>query len=306
MLIEVEVREVCKNIKIDITPEQSKLVEELTRGQSTSKLWFRYRAGRITASKMKSCCNAKAEDPSESLIKSICYPSATSFKSPATTWGCVHEAEAMRHFTKKQQLTHVNFSVETAGFYISSEFPYIGASPDGIASCDCCCKRVIEIKCPYCLRDKNLNDAPPNYLKTDSNGNKKLDTKHAYYYQVQTQLGVCGLKSAYFVVWNRASMHIENIELDLDHWQHMVGRAELLFSCVILPELVGKLFSMRRHLSRLIKNHSQRICYCDSEIGDFTVITCEGPKCEIKHFHQACVFYDEDLGDFQWYCPDCR
>ena len=138
-------------------------------------------------------------------------------KSSATTWGCMHEGEALREFIKKQQLNHVNFSVKSAGFYISSDFPYIGASPDGIASCDCCCLRVVEIKCLFCLRDENLNDIPTKYLKTDRNGNMKLDTTHAYYYQVQTQLGVCGLKSAFFVVWNRVSMHIETIDLDIDH-----------------------------------------------------------------------------------------
>ena len=32
-------------------------------------------------------------------------------------------------------------------------------------------------------------------------GQLALDTKHPYYFQVKTQMGVCKLESAYFVVW---------------------------------------------------------------------------------------------------------
>ena len=48
-------------------------VEKETRDQSHSKLWYRYRAGRVTASKMKAICRMNTDQPSQSLIKSICY-----------------------------------------------------------------------------------------------------------------------------------------------------------------------------------------------------------------------------------------
>ena len=42
--------------------------------------------------------------------------------------------------------------------------PYIAASPDGIAVCDCCDRSVIEFKCPFKIRGKTVHEA---YKETD-------------------------------------------------------------------------------------------------------------------------------------------
>ena len=68
-------------INITISPEQAKLLEVLTRGQSHSKLWYQYRAGRITASKFKAAVHTSTPQPSQSLIKHICYPESYKFKT---------------------------------------------------------------------------------------------------------------------------------------------------------------------------------------------------------------------------------
>ena len=59
-----------------ITEEMAVLVELETRDQSNCKLWFTYRAGRITASRMKSVCHTDSSNPSQSLVKTIVYPEA--------------------------------------------------------------------------------------------------------------------------------------------------------------------------------------------------------------------------------------
>jgi hypothetical protein len=59
-----------------LTTEMVEAVEKETRDQSRSKLWYRYRAGRVTASKVKAVCRTDSDQPSQSLIKSICYPEA--------------------------------------------------------------------------------------------------------------------------------------------------------------------------------------------------------------------------------------
>ena len=43
----------CESIEINIADEMAVAIESETRNQSNSKLWFRYRAGRVTASRMK-------------------------------------------------------------------------------------------------------------------------------------------------------------------------------------------------------------------------------------------------------------
>lgn len=57
-----------------IRDDTVKTVEAATRQQSNSPDWFLYRAGRVTASVMKSVCHTSVQSPSLSLVKSICYP----------------------------------------------------------------------------------------------------------------------------------------------------------------------------------------------------------------------------------------
>jgi hypothetical protein len=94
--------------KMDISSEQAKLIEEVTKSQSKSPLWFQMRAGRITASKFYKACHTDPASPSVSLIKEVCYGS--SFTSKATTWGCTHENEAVSQY-KQVSITHAELEI---------------------------------------------------------------------------------------------------------------------------------------------------------------------------------------------------
>ena len=67
-----ELLAVCENVSISITQEMSTLIETETQKQSDSKLWFKYRAGRVTASRMRAVCHTSLANPSASLVKSVC------------------------------------------------------------------------------------------------------------------------------------------------------------------------------------------------------------------------------------------
>ena len=43
-------------------------------------------------------------------------------------------------------VSHHNFKVEESGLFISTEYPFVGASPDGLVTCACCSDGVCEIK----------------------------------------------------------------------------------------------------------------------------------------------------------------
>ena len=83
-----------------------------------------------------------------------------------------------------------------------------------------------------------------------------------YYYQVQTQLGVCERVSAFFVVWTKEDMHIEIIDFDIDLWSEMCENAKVFFDNAIMPELVGKFFTRINSVSNkevslgLLKDHN--------------------------------------------------
>lgn len=88
----------CEDVfqQTTITEQQCKNIEASTRTQAHSKLWFRFRAGRVTASKFKAACHTDLSQPSPSLVKSICYPENCLFTTTATQWGCHHKKQPER------------------------------------------------------------------------------------------------------------------------------------------------------------------------------------------------------------------
>lgn len=69
---------------ISLTEEECQAVKRDTREQSKSGEWFRQRAGRITASRLRAVCHTNPASPAKSLIKVICYPEAHKFTTEAT------------------------------------------------------------------------------------------------------------------------------------------------------------------------------------------------------------------------------
>ena len=77
--------------------KEAETVEEATRDQADSKVWFEQRAGRVTASEFKAACSTNPDKPSKSLIKMICYPGAHHFSNAATKWGISNESKAREY-----------------------------------------------------------------------------------------------------------------------------------------------------------------------------------------------------------------
>lgn len=144
----------------------------------------------------------------QSFIKSVCYPESYKFTSKATAWGCNHDKFARNKFIDVPKESHENVTVHDTGFFINPSLPFLGSSPDGFVSCDCFGVSVIEVKCPFCVKSESKLDSV-SYLDQNSEGKLILNRKHQYFYQVQTQLSVCKMESAYFVVWTKKDLHVE-------------------------------------------------------------------------------------------------
>lgn len=78
------------------------------------------------------------------------------------------------------------------GLFIDPTGQFLGASPDGIVSCDCCEARLVEIKCP----STDLESYSHIHQQTN-----KLKEKDVYYGQVQSQMMVTGMKETWFFVF---------------------------------------------------------------------------------------------------------
>ncbi|WAR00308.1 hypothetical protein MAR_024680 [Mya arenaria] len=203
-----ELTDKCAGISVDCSKQQADNVEEETRGQAQSKLWQRYRAGRVTASKAKAVSSTNKASPSQSLIKEICYPGEKCIQTNAMKWGCDHETDALQKFMEEIGPLHKNSRLQNSGFVISQDVPFIGASPDGIFICNCCGPAYVEVKCPFNARYEDINEDTVDCLQR-RDGELELKPEHKYQYQVQTQHGVSKHEVGYFVVWTANDLHSE-------------------------------------------------------------------------------------------------
>ena len=76
-------------------------------------------------------------------------------------------------------------------------------------------------------------------------GKWSLKKDHSYFYQVQTQLHVCRLQYADFVVWTETGIIIERICQDTAFWEGLIGDVQHFFKYGILPEIIGKWYSRK-------------------------------------------------------------
>jgi hypothetical protein len=237
-----QLRKKCDDFDISATENEIMNVEKDTREQSLTKKWFYFRAGRVTASRMKAACHTDPDNPAKSLIFGICYPEMHKFSTAATRWGCDHEEKGLHDYEDYMSCMHQNFSMSKSGFWINKDYPFIGASPDAMVSCSCCGEGCVEIKCPFCQRDKSILEATGEKFCIDSKS-IMLKADHTYFYQVQTQMFTTGRSYCDFIVWTNKEMYMERVSPDQDFWEKIVGKASNFFRKCLLPELVAGYFS---------------------------------------------------------------
>ena len=186
-------------------------------------------------------------------MKAIGYPDSCTFSTVATRWECEHEGTARARFQQEMSVFHDNFEIKDTGFVINPEFPHLGASPDGVVSCDCCGKFCLAHQVPVFQKRPNnscVND-PKFFLRNVEDGVHLLKRDHAQYYQIHTQLGVLQMETCFFVVWTECDLHVERITVDVNLGEHICARSLVLFKTAVLPELVGKFYTRLPAVSTL-------------------------------------------------------
>ena len=283
--------------ELKVTSEESKYLSECTRLQAQSSTWYEHRRGRLTASKFGSICHTSVTKPSQSLVARILQHSPMP-KSAALSWGIEHEEVARKQYLVVQKKKHTSFELEMTGLCVNPSFPHLGASPDGLTSCDCCGLGLLEIKCPYSVRHTTPNQV--SYLLSTEDG-YRLSRRHEYYYQVQGQLGILPRSRCDFVCWTPNGIHIEQITYDPTFFADMCIKLEKFFVCVILPLLLcGTDKENLRHPSEA----TGVFCYCrKGEVG--RMVLCDRQSCKHGWFHFSCVGLTSEP-EGAWFCPDCK
>ena len=133
--------------------------------------------------------------------------------------------------------------MKDCGLFVDLEESYLGASPDAVVSCKCCGQGILEVKCPYTVRDGITDDE--NFFMSKANGKWYLKNNHIYYYQVQMQLHVCMVSYCDFVVWTMRDLLIQRVRIDEIFFASKVEHLQAFYTNGILPEVIGKWYSRR-------------------------------------------------------------
>lgn len=145
--------------------------------EQRTKEWFDARVGMITASRIAPILGISRWESKKALLRRMVKETLPDWEPPgymqAQQWGVDHEQQAREAY---EAIT--GYQVETPGFLTHPDFPWAGASPDGIADGSI----NLEIKCPF-------SGEIPDEVPAD------------YYAQCQWQMWVMGLETTHLFYW---------------------------------------------------------------------------------------------------------
>ena len=311
-----------KEIISSITKEELTYLEEATRTQSASITWHNYCCGRITGSVIGDVLKANIDNPPKSLVLKITKPRYGELNAPALCWGRDKEEEAIFEYINCSsdqnyipdslcfvtQTFHDDLNYKKLGLLVCGVRPWLGVSPDGVINCSCCGFGVVEVKCPFSLRDCGLSKAVEGgkfYVRKEGS-RYILDKGHKYYAQVQHEMFLLDTTYCDFIVWTPIEFIYFRIERDTIFWDNMVEKA---INQVILPELLTRKLEHQRDAGpskdaaaeNLLENLNCNSSNCIS--SDREVVGCD--LCN-KWFHPKCLKLKRLPTAKVWYCPTCR
>jgi hypothetical protein len=283
---------------------------KMTKNQNVSPLWYEHRKGRITGTKAHDVLVRRASTPPENLIiKIMNYKSYNLNKNDAVKWGLDNESVACEEYIKSMQTSqHANFKYEPSGFMISAKHFFMGATTDGVISCDCCGCGNLEIKCPFKYKDISVEDAAKN---SDFCLDEKFQLRknHRYFTQTQFQMFVYDCNYCDFVVMTKPSSGISMLRVrlykDCDFCQLLFDRSSSFVLKHVIPELLTRnIMDQPQNAQSNDEEQLTKWCLCEEpEYGK--MVFCENSDCKIGWFHYPCVNMKRKPSG-KWICPQCK
>ncbi|XP_057305548.1 uncharacterized protein LOC130643085 [Hydractinia symbiolongicarpus] len=229
-----------KSINIENT--QIKAIEINTRTQSQSTEWYNQREGRLTASNFKKICSRvktlenNENESSKNIVNSLLC--AKPFETFATRHGTATEPHAKTAVVKVlKECGHKNVLFSDVGSIVFKDYPYISASPDLKIECNCCGKGLVEIKCPYTIRDDKPSVLNLQQLE-NQDGNISLKKNHSHYYQIQGQLGIASFSHCWYFVFTHHGHYIEKILFEQEFFDNIIQSLNLFWYKHFAPALI--------------------------------------------------------------------
>ena len=167
-----------------------------SENQAKSLEWIRVRRLIFTASEAKKNLGLSSARAKMTFLQNHPWGIKEFAGNEATRYGTENEGTALRAYEQQFQSVEGSFSyVESTGLWINEKYPMLGCSPDGIVAIAGKSSKLVEIKCPYVMRngDPNFFDKVLTSEQFDSfplrrcKDGKTVELKktHAHSYHIQ-------------------------------------------------------------------------------------------------------------------------
>ncbi|KAK3913906.1 hypothetical protein KUF71_023324 [Frankliniella fusca] len=228
------------------TNEGEKIYElPQTEGQRKSKQWQKYRSIYMTGTAAYSALHLSSVKAKKNFLRNHLW-GLDIVQTKAMIYGVENEEKALDDYEKKRQKTDNTAAVaKDCGILNREDFPEAAASVDAITFSQNFRPRLVEVKCPYILR----NHHPTSYKKVLKQSQRNsfclgyskergnyLKKGSPYYSQVQHYLGLLGLEVCDFVVWSKKGTLIVEVKFDKEHWNEIKSAVLEVYWNLSVPE----------------------------------------------------------------------
>ena len=237
------------NVKVSV--EKCEKLQVKTTGQgkcdNSLQVWSAERRKRITASNVGKIAKRKPTTKVSSAVRQLLY---TKFEgNTATRWGILQEETTKAKYLAEKQKTSPGIATSQSGLVISTENPWLAASPDGLVTdpTENPPQGIVEFKNPYSVRNNTIYEATSSKkgfcLKVDDEtGELSLKTNHEYFYQVQSTM-YCTQRQWCDIVIRAKDIYIERVYYQKEFWISIIPKLKEFYFTAILPELASPLGS---------------------------------------------------------------
>ena len=234
--------------------EQIKEIYKQTTEQSNSDEWKSRRKGRLIASRFseinKCSKRLKEQKINESPVHLIANVMGYSEFRP--TWQMKHgvntELYAKAKYKTLFKKSHLKSSFKDPGMAVMECHPFISASPDLEAQCQCHGPRLVEIKCPASIIGQV--PSPQNYDHIEVVDNTlSLKRSSPYFNQVQGQMGINCLTCDFFVFTFKGNITVK-VDFETKYWEELLDNLNCFWRKFIAPELLTN--KLKLNMARIV------------------------------------------------------
>ncbi|KAE8740776.1 hypothetical protein FOCC_FOCC013700 [Frankliniella occidentalis] len=227
--------------------KHNKIVIEFpdTTLQGKSDSWLAWRRWFPTSSCARQIDNMSSVTRKDFLRRHL-WQIEAGCKTNAMLYGQTNEENARKKYELLKKEKDKSVKVVAVGLITNKDCIGIAGSPDGFVTSDYEPMKLLEIKCPYMLRNHDPNkfetvlskDQLSRFCLTINNGEITLKRTHQYYDQVQVMMGLAGLASCDFFVWSPKGEVTARVPFDKNRWDELRESLMTFYRTVLVVDYI--------------------------------------------------------------------